>query len=54
MSITALVEKDVEDTGKGDRVVEAEMGHVIDDSENTATVKTNEEDAPGVQVCWLE
>jgi len=50
-SITAVVEKDVEDTGKDDRVVEAEMGHCIDDSENTATVKTDEEDAPGVQVC---
>jgi hypothetical protein len=49
--ITAVVEKDVEDTGKDDRLVEAEMGHGVDDSENTATVKTDEEDAPGVQVC---
>lgn len=47
--ITAVVEKDVEDTGKDDRLVEAEMGHGVDDSENTATVKTDEEDAPGVQ-----
>lgn len=50
-SIAAVVEKGVEDIGKDDRVVEAEIGHVIDDGENTATVKTNEEDAPGVQVC---
>jgi len=50
-SFTAVVEKDVEDTGKDDRVEEAEMGHGIDNTENTATVKTDEEDAPGVQVC---
>lgn len=52
--ITAVVEKNVEVTGKDDRLLEAEMGHGVDDSENTATVKTNEEDAPGVQVCQPE
>lgn len=48
---TTVVEKEGEDTGKDGMMVEAEMGDGIGDSENTATVKTDEEDAPGVQVC---
>lgn len=40
VSVTAAVEKDTEETGRGDRPVEAKTSHSLDEDESRATVKT--------------
>jgi hypothetical protein len=49
LCVTTAVEKDIEDSGKDDRLVEAETSHCVDEGESTVAVKTDEV-ATGVQV----
>lgn len=49
LCVTTAMEKDVEDSGKDDRLVEAETSHCVDEGESTVPVKTDEV-ATGVQV----